>query len=55
MVWIIAGVLLAVVLIGAWFYDRKFSHDRGYDEAGGGAQGKADGSVTQLGQWNGPG
>lgn len=54
MFWTIAGIVLAVVLIGAWLYDRRFGHDRGYKEAGGATQAHADASVTQLTQWNGP-
>ena len=54
MFWNIAGIVLLVVLVGAWLYDRRFGHDRTYREAGGADQARADGSVTQLGQWNGP-
>ena len=60
MFWTVTGIVLLVVLVGAWLYDRRSggrdltdrdrtaytreTHDRAH----------ADGSVTQLGQWNGP-
>ncbi|MFW5469253.1 hypothetical protein ACOCJ4_04320 [Knoellia sp. CPCC 206435] len=53
MFWTIAGVVLAIVLIGAWVWDRKHSMDRSYRDANGADQARADASVTQLGQWNG--
>lgn len=60
MFWIITGVVLAVVLVGAWLHDRRSGgldltdRDRtAYDRATH-DQAHADGSVTQLGQWNGP-
>jgi hypothetical protein len=55
MFWTVTGVVLLVVLVGAWLWDRRHGHDRTYGEAGGADQARADGSVTQLGQWSGPG
>lgn len=33
MIWIIVGILLVVVLVGAWLYDRTFGFDLSHRDA----------------------
>ncbi len=48
MFWTIAGIVLAVVLIGAWIYDRKFGMDMTHRDQAKFNQAQGDGDVSRF-------
>jgi hypothetical protein len=46
--WTVAGVVLAVALLGAWLYDRRFGMDMTHRDRAAYDQGRADQGTSRL-------